>query len=1037
MKKLSVILSFFLFGLLSAVSINLISPANNTFTNQTTVAFVFNATDDENTTLNCSLYINDALNIINETVENSSITNFTLTDVSEGNYLWYINCSNGIDINTSDIYNLTIDTSGFIIYSIGAAEPDRFVSNNSANNQLTLIVNASDNGPAGIDYLTANFTALQQPGLDYVNMTYNDTTGLWNATITVTDVSNFEFTPLNVSVFGFDKAGNGLGGGQSSTMFTLYKFSQPTFVGNPCYQWGDSTTDLTEETDFEHVNYVLELQVNVSCMMDGLPPGSPSWMNQFETVALFNFTSLNFSDPSTGPKLAALANNMQVNITLPGEFGDSRIYFNTSYLSEFNTTAVVKLFHLPFVSQPNIEPDPDAAGYDDTSIVWDQGVGEGNLTFTVYGFSGYNITDDVAPNITLNSPNPSMPYTNDSTPTINITLNGTKTTISYLLVQIDNTSYVFNSTVNQTNCQATANPEIMNCVFDSSNLSNGQHTLFILTRDFGGESGNAANYTINFTVDTVAPTVNITSPTSNSIKGEVIHIQITVSETADTNISIYNSTGALVNSTMINNNTSISTSLSVPAEGIYSLVATSCDIAGNYGNATVSNITVDMTNPVVVISLPTNDTEFDSATITISGNSIDENLNYTNISIQVSGQLISSTTTTNSSWSVKLAVNASLSEYYIMAKAYDLAGNYGIVNVTNITVNDTTAPSVTAISATTSGSTVTLSVTTNEFAVCRYSTSDIDYENMSNMTTTGELSHSHSITYSSTTSGTFYVRCVDPIGNVMNSSNSTTFSVTISSGSSSSSSSTTNQTTNVTPYVPPVTPPTTQPQPEETPAPTTPISVVSSTASTVVFSLNAVAGEQITIDVAKMASGVAQGTGISKISIATRSAVSNVQVAIKPVEKPSSIPEPAKKVLNYIEIDFGGASDAVQSAKITFTLKKSDIRKQNIDSDTIKLLRYANGQWQELQTVKGFEDLESITFEATTPGFSYFAIAGSEIQAPAETPKVTTTTTEEEPGITVISEKKEESPLGLILLIAVILIIGYIVLSSQKPWKTK
>ncbi|MEM3408582.1 MAG: PGF-pre-PGF domain-containing protein, partial [Candidatus Micrarchaeia archaeon] len=331
------------------------------------------------------------------------------------------------------------------------------------------------------------------------------------------------------------------------------------------------------------------------------------------------------------------------------------------------------------------------------------------------------------------------------------------------------------------------------------------------------------------------------------------------------------------------------------------------------------------------------------------------------------------------------------------------------------------------------GLTVTLSVTTDEFAVCRFATSDIDYENMSNMTTTGGVSHSHSITYSSTTSGTYYVRCADPIGNTMNTSNSTTFSVVKSSGGSGSSS---QQTTNITTPLPPITPPVTQPQPEETPAPTTPVSIVSSTASTAVFSLNAVAGESINIDIAKMASGVAQGTGISKISIATRSAVSNVQVSIKPVEKPSSIPEPSKKVLNYIEISFGGASDAVQSAKLTFTLKKSDIRKQNIDSDTIKLLRYANGQWQELQTVKGFEDLESITFEATTPGFSYFAIAGDEIKAPAEIPKVTTTT-EEEPGITVVSQKKEESPLGLILLLAVILIIGYIVLSSQKPWKIK
>ncbi|MEM3890439.1 MAG: PGF-pre-PGF domain-containing protein, partial [Candidatus Micrarchaeia archaeon] len=852
--------------------------------------------------------------------------------------------SNGTDFAISEIRNLTIDSYPVNVSFTIVEEPDYFVSSDPANNRITLLVNASDIGPAGIDYLTANFTALRQPGISYINMTYNDTTGLWNATITVTNVSNFEFTPLNVSVFGQDKAGNGLVGWTYTTVI-LYNMSVPP-VGSECQAWGPLMTDLKKISNFNSVNFVIDLQMNISCLTN-YTYGSeyPAWLNEMTTLAVLNFSQVNLSDQSVGMKLGNLFQNIEVNITLPGEFGDSRIYVNSSALQEFDTNATIKLFHLPFLSKPEIVLDEDAEGLDDSfEVLWEQGVGEGNLTFRVKGFSGYNITDNELPIIKLENIEDGY-YINSSTPLINLTLNGTKTKISYLLVKIDNTNYTYNATINETNCSETSDPEIISCVFTSENLSEGNHTLFVLAKDYGGTNGNTANKSILFFVDSSKPTLNISSPE--------------------------------------------------------------------------------------------NDTIYNSVTLNIIGTSLDQNLNYTNISIyNSSGELENYSITTNSSWIIRLLLNND-SNYNITITAYDKAGNYETVLIKNITINDSFAPSVTAISATTSGSTVTLNVTTNEFAVCRYSTSDIDYENMSNMTTTGGLSHSHSITYSSTTSGTYYVRCADPIGNAMNSSNSTTFSVTISSGSSSSSSSTTNQTTNVTPYVPPVTQPPAQPQPEETPAPTNPISVVSSTASTVVFSLNAVAGEQINIDVLKMASGVAQGTGISKISITTRSAVSNVQVSIKPVEKPVSIQEPAKKVLNYIEIDFGGASDAVQSAKITFTLKKSDIRKQNIDSDTIKLLRYANGQWQELQTVKGFEDLESITFEATTPGFSYFAIAGSEIQAPAETPKVTTTTTEEEPGITVVSEKKEESPLGLILLIAVILIIGYIVLSSQKPWKIK
>jgi PGF-pre-PGF domain-containing protein len=329
-------------------------------------------------------------------------------------------------------------------------------------------------------------------------------------------------------------------------------------------------------------------------------------------------------------------------------------------------------------------------------------------------------------------------------------------------------------------------------------------------------------------------------------------------------------------------------------------------------------------------------------------------------------------------------------------------------------------------------------VTTDEYAICRYATSDIDYENMSNMTTTGELTHSKVFTFSTSSSGTYYVRCADNMNNTMNSSNSTAYSITISSSSSSSSTSTTNVTTTLPPVLPPQ--PTTQPPTEEQPAPAVPVSVVSSQPSTVTFQINTAANEPLVIDVPKMAAGVAQTTGISKISIVTKTGLSNVQVSIKPVEKPAEIPNPDKKVLNYIEINFGSSNENIQSAKITFSLKKSDIRKQNIDSGTIKLLRYANGQWQELETKLGFEDLDTLTFEATTPGFSYFAIAGNEIQAPAEQPKVTTTTIEggEETLILPAPEKKEESPLGLIILILIIAAVAYLYFTSkQKPWSKR
>jgi len=49
----------------------------------------------------------------------------------------------------------------------------------------------------------------------------------------------------------------------------------------------------------------------------------------------------------------------------------------------------------------------------------------GNLTFTVNGFSGYNITDNTTPIITINSPG-----NKTRSMYFNVTLNGTETQIS-------------------------------------------------------------------------------------------------------------------------------------------------------------------------------------------------------------------------------------------------------------------------------------------------------------------------------------------------------------------------------------------------------------------------------------------------------------------------------------------------------------------------------------------------------------------------------------------------------------------------------
>jgi len=141
-------------------------------------------------------------------------------------------------------------------------------------------------------------------------------------------------------------------------------------------------------------------------------------------------------------------------------------------------------------------------------------------------------------------------------------------------------------------------------------------------------------------------------------------------------------------------------------------------------------------------------------------------------------------------------------EYNLTLNCTDL-NNQSTEIYHNFIVNDTTQPKITNISISTSGTgtskvTITLLVTTDENAVCRYNTSDENFLNMSNFSTTGTTTHSKIFTYTSDDSGTYYIRCKDLAGNIMNVSNSTnyaadvrkekTFSPTISLGGGGGSS---------------------------------------------------------------------------------------------------------------------------------------------------------------------------------------------------------------------------------------------------------
>jgi len=97
----------------SAPIVGLGAPINQTYQSNTTATFYYTPTEEHTALNNCSLIFNSVINRTNTTLWNSIVNNFTVYDLSEGNYYWTVNCTDTmgfVGTNTS-IKLITIDTT--------------------------------------------------------------------------------------------------------------------------------------------------------------------------------------------------------------------------------------------------------------------------------------------------------------------------------------------------------------------------------------------------------------------------------------------------------------------------------------------------------------------------------------------------------------------------------------------------------------------------------------------------------------------------------------------------------------------------------------------------------------------------------------------------------------------------------------------------------------------------------------------------------------------------------------------------------------
>ncbi|MGV8085716.1 MAG: hypothetical protein ACP5N9_05695, partial [Candidatus Bilamarchaeum sp.] len=113
---------------MTAPTVNLMAPTNNTYTSNNSLDYFFNATDNVHSTMNCTLMPDGGTSYSNSSTLNNTATNISVTGVSEGTHSWFILCTDPAGNIGVPIQNYTYirDATAPVISLIGPANNSMF-----------------------------------------------------------------------------------------------------------------------------------------------------------------------------------------------------------------------------------------------------------------------------------------------------------------------------------------------------------------------------------------------------------------------------------------------------------------------------------------------------------------------------------------------------------------------------------------------------------------------------------------------------------------------------------------------------------------------------------------------------------------------------------------------------------------------------------------------------------------------------------------------------------------------------------------------
>lgn len=660
------------------VTINL--PASDTnFTASNGTMTVNATTGTANTNCTLAVYNSTGTQMDYSQMPSNLSTGHESTTVSvnlpDGVYTLNVTCynsTNASDNNTAS-RTFTVDSTSLTVNSV-AVTPDifvcaRFANNSDLNRNVTLNVSATD-ALSGVAWIRANISQINSTA-PLVALSYSS--GFWQATFPVNNTTTQNFASTNITLTAADYSGNSYVG-QTYTSVVLYNMTIAD-TGNACIQFGSSTTNFCDITDFARANYVEEVKLNGSagCFASFDLP----WGNTFQKVMLINFSSVDLSSPSIGSKIGAIGSAIMPSITLPPSFGNSYLTVDSSAFNELNNTnTTITMFGLPFGSMPVIQ-GPGIP----FSVSWAQDtpynysgflIPKGNLTFTVSHFSQYNMTDNVNPIVNITAP-ANLSSIGGGTVLINVTVNGTGTELSNITATLDSTTlFSYNNTQIQSACHnLTTGWDKVYCEYSATGVTAGTKTLTVIAYDYGGNSpGNHGSNTTTFTVDTTAP--GISGISASGITNTSAIINATTSEAA-TCILNYGTTSSYgTNSTATASGTShTNTTRSLTAGTTYYYRWNCTDAYGNSALSTGYNFTTAIYNTTWINTTTTADMVFNFT----SYGSADLNLSLN----QTVNATVTVTPSGNSSNLFSISGYSGLGTYYSITSGQVNSSNLGWV----------------------------------------------------------------------------------------------------------------------------------------------------------------------------------------------------------------------------------------------------------------------------------------------------------------------------------------------------------------------